>query len=793
MARSDRDQKPHRRFSDLLSIGIHSVAARQGLRRVETVEQELAEKLGYSSFESVRRWRKGYTLPKDQNQIEFLVRYCATYGYVSRDWARDFLAHANLLNGREALLDELFPRTSTPNYYAARALPKLPRVPAGFRGRDAEMAYLLKQLSPDNSAGVVVIYGMGGIGKTALAIACSYACLGHQARRSGAVPPSVSSSAMIASAAGAYATVVFISTQDGKLSLHRALDEIGRVLGCPEAFIREYAIHKKVIPIQNLLSKSPVLLVIDDFDALHDPDLTQFLLEGVPNPSKVLITTRDYAPVLWTKTSALQLKGLPEEEALRLVRERATEQRLKLVTIASDDELVPLVRVTAGNPHALLTALGLIAFQQQPLDAVVRDLERGQGQLFDYIFKRVWPLLDDVEQRVLMALSFFSTWTSQDAITATAGLNDAATSRALGHLCELSLTSVHDQGSQPRLSYSLHSLTRAFVRAQLTRAPEFEAQARRRWVEHYLSWAARVFITDAPQERYWNTQITAECLEHVDAEWPNIRQALSYAHRSGLHSALIELMKWFVRYMDRRALLDDRITFARAAAAAARALGQLADEALFRIDALGWTLMEQRDFAMAKAEIMAGLNVARALDPGPTEALDLLALGYAFLARAALEMDESSEAERWIRQAQAIRCGPAADARVRLIAGEWAYRQGRYHEAVQIYREALHYSQQYNHLGDYDWRYRLGFAYIATGDIAQAEATFQAMQRNDPAGLTVESAYARFGMARVHHARGDLLRAAELAQEAECQIRSLGAPQRLAHDLRDFMALLEAG
>lgn len=71
--------------------------------------------------------------------------------------------------------------------------------------------------------------------------------------------------------------------------------------------------------VQDLLKRFRVLLVIDNFETIDDPALTRFALEGVPWPSKVIITTRDYHPTLWPGTWPIQLKGLDDARALQLV------------------------------------------------------------------------------------------------------------------------------------------------------------------------------------------------------------------------------------------------------------------------------------------------------------------------------------------------------------------------------------------------------------------------------------------------------------------------------------------
>ena len=59
-----------------------------------------------------------------------------------------------------------------------RILHNLPKQPYNkFIGRQAEIARLLKLLSPNHAASLICITGLGGVGKTSLAIACARRCL----------------------------------------------------------------------------------------------------------------------------------------------------------------------------------------------------------------------------------------------------------------------------------------------------------------------------------------------------------------------------------------------------------------------------------------------------------------------------------------------------------------------------------------------------------------------------------------------------------------------------------------
>ncbi len=372
-------QPPRPRFGSLLTEAISSVARRKRVN-MEIVEEDLAiavsEIEGRSeplTFHTVQRWMRGY--PPDCRRMKVIVEFCVRHGRVTRDLAEGLLKHADCEH-LLPMLDNLFADLSPRRVYS-----NLPRRNPSFRGRENEMMELIKRLLPESRAAVIVIYGLGGIGKTTLAIEAGHACLpGGEA---GLVSP--------------YEAAVFTSARDQALTLVNVLDEIGQVLEYP-AVLRQSPAEKMPL-VQDLLRRFQILLIIDNFETIDDPALTRFALEGVPEPSKVVITTRDYHPTLWPGTWPIHLQGLDDAEALQLVREWAQDHELEAVMKASDTDLEPLLRATEGNPYALLTALGLIANQKQPLATVLQDLWEGRGDIFEYIYGRVWSLLEESERQ----------------------------------------------------------------------------------------------------------------------------------------------------------------------------------------------------------------------------------------------------------------------------------------------------------------------------------------------------------------------------------------------------------
>jgi tetratricopeptide (TPR) repeat protein len=250
-----------------------------------------------------------------------------------------------------------------------------------------------------------------------------------------------------------------------------------------------------------------------------------------------------------------------------------------------------------------------------------------------------------------------------------------------------------------------------------------------------------------------------------------------------------------VHYMHRRALFSERISYARKAAEAASRLGQKLDEALFRIDALAWTLIEAGGFPHAEEEIMRGLQIAKEMDTESTDVVEVIALGHAFLARAYMHRGDIEAASQLIDDAMSVQSRPVIAQRVTMMAGELAYVKGHYEIAIRWYHEAIRYVQEYG--GDLqaidDLHYRLGSCYLAQSDVERAKAEFQELSALQPQTGTVpfEGILGNYGLAQVAKAEGQIEEARRLAGDTLEGFSRLGTGHRLIKEVQDFLASLD--
>jgi LuxR family transcriptional regulator, glucitol operon activator len=689
----------------------------------------------------------------------------------------------------------------------------LPPQHGEFLGREKEKERILKGLR--SRGPVVSIEGLGGMGKTTLAIETARSCLSEpQAvldppfeqglRVSKKAAPLICkmfsviahwSKSVIALLMrpikrypdSLFEYVVWVSAKDQpeKFWLNEVLDTTAHILGYPSIMnLPSEQIEQKKAAVTQLLHSYRTLLIIDNFETIKDCALESWM-QDVPDPSKVLVTIRtDQLP----SARSITLKGLDDSAALELIRSSAQSLELESLETASEETLLPLVQVTGGNPQAIGMALGYIKCGMLSLHEVIKHLEVASPTVdgvFAYLFDRVWHVvMTEDAQQVLLVVPFFADYASKEALGATAGLSESHLNKAVKELVQLKMLDIQDASVVSRQCYTIHPLTRAFVSAELRKRQEFEKEARMRWSEYYRGLADRSLTLGKPKDRYWNGLPPHKDRELIDLEWPNLQEVLAWADQQKQDKILVELMVLLPPYMYGSMRFPARIDYSLRAADAASRLGQKGDAALLHIDARGWILLEVGRLEEAISAITTGLHIAQTLDPSSPEAIDLVALAHAWLARASLEQGNLVEASALMKKIMSLECKPVIRYRVLFVAGDIQHKRGNFLKAIELYNTTEQINIPYRgELVDA----RLGDAYLASRNLAQAEVYFNKVLKRQKEFGNHETPYAKFGLARIAQAKGERDKARELAQEVLGDLRRTGTSHKLLNEIYSFL------
>ncbi|MBP0029998.1 tetratricopeptide repeat protein [Roseofilum sp. Guam] len=336
----------------------------------------------------------------------------------------------------------------------------LPRMGAGqFVGRDREMEWLHEQFQSGELMGITVLTGMGGIGKTELAL--QYA---HGFYLKGAYPGGV----CWLNARGVDVGMQFLGFASSKLGLNP-----------PEYWHLEERIR---YCWRHWKPEGEVLVIFDD---VQDYETIRPVLPPAKEQFKVLITTRNQS--LGQLFRQLELAGLEEEAALQLLgslvgRERIYQELEAAKALCVEVGYLPLALELLARHLAHKQDLSLANMQQQlqKEGLEVQALKRAEVGMtaerwVKAAFELSWRELGEEEKELGRLLSLFAlapiTWSWVETIYSEVDEKKLEDSRE--SLERLSLLQPVEEGS-----YQLHPLIREFFRGKLVESSQVEEMKR---------------------------------------------------------------------------------------------------------------------------------------------------------------------------------------------------------------------------------------------------------------------------------------------------------------------------
>lgn len=451
----------------------------------------------------------------------------------------------------------------------------LPR-PSSFVGRKIEKAQIHSALL-DPETYLISIDGIGGIGKSSLALTVAYDCLNAIEDFTKKEP--------VASFSG----FIWASAKDRKLSLNTLLDIIVLTLDYPSV-VQQLPKEKKGT-VEKLFRNSPYLLIIDNFETVTDDDIYDFI-RTLPPPTKAIITTREQN-LHWTR--AVSLKGLNEQESLILIRNEGQRLGLSAVVQAKAEELQPLYETTGGAPLAIRWAVGQIKQRGQSINSVITHLKEARGNIFSDIFDFSWSLLSDEAKEICFAISLLAAPASRSALKAACNLEDSDLDEAVGQVVELSLVDASFELDSKR-RYSLHPMTRYFVK---DRSPEVhEAAILNRLVEYY-------YYFTQEYGGFWGKSGFKE----LEPELPNILLISKWCWEFNYPKRAIRILLDSFSLMLTRGYWKDALDIALYSLSRAKELECEEDVAIFKVWPLGWIYRHRDQLIIAQQNVEEALKV----------------------------------------------------------------------------------------------------------------------------------------------------------------------------------------
>lgn len=658
----------------------------------------------------------------------------------------------------------------------------LPAPATPFIGRQRELALLAQQLA-DPACRLITLTGLGGVGKTQLALHAAHA-LSNPGQVAASptwpdgiyfvpladlvVPPTAANASADANATE---TQILAAVANG---LRLEVQPDTPLLAQLCAYLRAKAClllldnYEQLLAgadvVSQLLNAAPQLkLLVTSRQPLGQPEEWLLPLEGLAVPA-----TSDAPDLAEYASVALFVQWARRKAATFAL---AADNRAAVVEICQLVEGLPLGLVLAAACYPELTCaeigaeirrnLIILAAEQAELAAGLAQRHRN----LQAVFEASWQLLTPAEQRTLGRAAVF-----QGGFTRQAGLQ--VTGATLGELSSLVARVLLRRTSSGR--YVLHELLRQFAAAKLAESGDLQANAQHeRHSRYYLDWL----------QQYARALVSAglpQALTALHAELANLRVAWQWAWHQQEYELLAASTAPLAEFYENSGLLKEAELWLRAALSSQPAQPASPEQTSWVAQltlALLRMLYGQGQLAAAEALIGPAQTLAQAsADPllicqSQRTLLQLcMAQGRYDEAAAALPQAlaaaQQTEEQHWL-------------ALVLLDQGKLALARHRYAEAQAAVQQAQQLDEPARNplLQDTIFRF-LGLAAYYQGELEQAKAyDEQGLQLARTLGSRLRIADHLLHLGAVQDALGDYGAAQAAYQEALAIYRERGARQ----------------
>lgn len=312
-----------------------------------------------------------------------------------------------------------------------------------FIGRASFTNEIIDSLT-NSRAWIVSIDGVGGVGKTALALHCAYQCLEDRH----------------------FELIVWTSAKSTRLtlagidqivpsltSLDNLLDEIISI-SFPELLSAKK--DEKLKEVKWILQNAKTLLIVDNLETVSDQTVFDFLRD-LPTPSKALVTSRHR---IGQGERVVRLDGFAPEEARRFLTYEARRSGATMVLRTSNDKQQKIVEVAGGIPLAIKWMIGQVALGRTVAEAIQRLSESGSPPL-EFCFRETYQLLPSQAKQVMNSIPLFDGVISRDEFAAATNLQSQQLDDSLAELVRVSILNAIPSSTALPL-YDVLPMTRYF-------------------------------------------------------------------------------------------------------------------------------------------------------------------------------------------------------------------------------------------------------------------------------------------------------------------------------------------
>jgi tetratricopeptide (TPR) repeat protein len=652
-----------------------------------------------------------------------------------------------------------------------------------FIGREKELAQVHRILRPypHSQEHLVTIDGVGGVGKSALALEVAHRYLRDYER----LPKGERFEAIIWTSAKAV-----VLTADGIASrpqITRTLDDIYTTISIVlelEEITRARPEERDGL-VTKALARQRTLLIVDNLETIDDERANTFLRE-LPAPTKAIVTTRHRIDVAYP----VRLVGMSWEEAQELITRECEKKGVGLI----EEHMHGLYDRTGGVPLALVWSVAQMGYGYSP-DEVLRRLGNPQGDIARFCFhSTIERIRGKSAYRILLALAVFATDASREALGCVAGFGEDMLSRDEGlvELEKLSLANKRDG------RFSLLPLTKAYA---ISLSPDQRA-LRSRQEEFYLDFC----------REYGGTTENWENYSRIDQERQNLIDLLEWCQQNQRWQALLDLQDSLSDYWELRSYWSEQERWCQRAL---EACSQLAVDSSLSVHnqrkkgashlALCWVRLNQDRFEDAGAEAKKALEILKPIEDQHGIAVAYRHLGLVEKLQGELEQNRGHLdcAQEHFVQAKAyyeaaLDIWRSSDnqrdvSSVLANIGHMLIAQGKYSEAHGFLQQALTIRRQIKDSARISTTLRgLGLIDELEGKLESAAGYYlEALEIAEQVGDKLSAGRAAFELAELKRKQGYYQKAISLATQAHEFFQALNKTAFIEQDAERAKELLQ--
>lgn len=620
-----------------------------------------------------------------------------------------------------------------------------------FVGRETERERITRVIKSEVPS--ILVTGMGGIGKTSLALEIAYSFLNERK----------------------FDVIIWFTFEtELPIDLNEILDDISDTLACED--FKKLPITQKRRAVLKVLRSYRTLIVVDALEKAKNDGIYSFLT-SIPRSCQLLATSTIMSA--FPADEVIILKPFQESESFDLIKAKSVNKKLAKATT---NILAQIHEVTGGLPFALEWAVGQINTGRRTLESICGSLQGSkEEEIYNRLFADSYKMLSRYEKSVLWAFSFFEDECLKEALETVSGCTKNILDQTLEKLVEASIVYTNDEIEEAKVHYSIHPLLRNFIQSRLkTLHSNIYVKVQQKFIKYYATYASnRIFqAKGAVQGSY----------QEFEVELRNLNAALDKCYEIRDGSTFISLVIALSYFYYTHGHWSERIRRGYQGIEASKWIGDSKSEAWMLINEIGYVLIQREQYDEAQCLISSGIDIIdkkiNKLTPVEqekdiTDQMGLhfiYAIGLRYLAIINTKYNKYETANDLFEKALNIfgRLNRTAiSANVRTEMGELAARQGEYKIAEQYFDKSLEYHLEHREKKQWvnAW---IAKAYNGLGDIAvekrnslKAEDLYKkALSSAEIVGNKEAIAYSKYRLSLIAEQSGNKAKALKLAAES---------------------------